>query len=107
MLYVHENNLLNKIRTNYGGKALQITDFYHREYLPVKEALSAISFCEENPDAFPQAANIINAYYSKLEQFSREYAISSQSKFASTFLEEISTYLFQQLPEIVSGEFRT
>lgn len=105
MLYIHENNLLNKINTNYKGHGRNIRDFYEKEYLPTKKKLLGIVFSESDKNAFITATKIINEYYTKIEAFSAKYSITSQSKFASTFLEEISTYLFKDIPEIASGEF--
>ena len=105
MLYIHENNLLNKISSDYKGHGNVIKAFYEKEYLPVRTALESLSFTERNKASFKKAADIINSYYSEIESFSRKYSITSQSKFASTFLEEISTYLFMDIPEIKSGEF--
>lgn len=105
MLYIHENNLLNKISSNYKGHGSKINDFYYNKYLPVRKALESLSFSEENKAAFGKAAEIINNYYKEIDIFSHKYSITSQSKFASTFLEEISTYLFKGIPEIISGEF--
>ena len=105
MLYIHENNLLNKIHTDYKGQGSKIREFYDNCYLPVRKALTDISFSADDFSTFITAAEIINRYYHEIELFSRKYSITSQSKFASTFLEEISTYLFQDIPEIKSGEF--
>ena len=105
MLYIHENNLLNKINTNYKGHGRNIRDFYEKEYLPTKKKLLGIVFSESDKNAFITATKIINEYYAKIEAFSAKYSITSQSKFASTFLEEISTYLFKDIPEIANGEF--
>lgn len=105
MLYVHENNLINKINSNYKGKGTIIQGFYENTYLPVKNALGALEFSHENRDAFTEATRIINDYNRQIDTFSHEHGITSQSKFASTFLEEISVYLFKNLPEIQSGEF--
>lgn len=105
MLFVHENNLINKINSNYKGHGAKIRAFYEDHYLPVRDELSAIVFSEKDKTAFSRAAKIINKYYREIDVFSRKYSITSQSKFASTFLEEISTYLFKDVPEIVSGEF--
>ena len=33
MLFVHENNLKNKINGNYNGKGKEINDFYNNIYL--------------------------------------------------------------------------
>ena len=105
MLYIHENNLLNKISSNYKGCGNKINEFYLKKYLPVRRALEALSFSEKDRTAFVKAAKIINEYYKEIEAFSHRYSITSQSKFASTFLEEISIYLFKNIPEIKTGEF--
>ena len=42
-------------------------------------------------------------YYNELINFSNFNNISSQSKFTSTFLEEISVYLFKNIPDISSN----
>ncbi len=105
MLYIHENNLLSKISSNYKGHGIKLKEFYDNKYLPVRKALESLSFSEGNTVAFDNAAEIINKYYKEIDTFSRKYSITSQSKFASTFLEEISTYLFKDIPEVKSGEF--
>jgi len=105
MLYIHESNLLNKISTNYKGYGDKIREFYNTKYLSVRKALESLSFSEKNKIAFEEATKLINDYYKQIDLFSHKYSITSQSKFASTFLEEISTYLFKDIPEIKSGEF--
>ena len=105
MLFVHESNLISKINSNYKGHGAKIHGFFENHYLPVRDELSAIVFSEKDKAAFSRAAKIINDYYREIDAFSHKYSITSQSKFASTFLEEISTYLFKDIPEIRSGEF--
>lgn len=105
MLFVHESNLISKINSNYKGHGTKIREFYEDHYLPVRDELSAIVFSEKDKSAFSRAAKIINDYYREIDAFSHKYSITSQSKFSSTFLEEISTYLFKDIPEIASGEF--
>lgn len=105
MLYVHENNLLNKIASNYKSHGVAIKEFYDQKYLSVRSELESLSFSEDDITAFQKAADIINKYYKEIDTFSHKYSITSQSKFASTFLEEISTYLFKDIPEIKTGEF--
>ena len=105
MLFVHENNLISKINSDYKGHGAKIREFYEEHYLPVRDELSAIVFSEKDKSAFFRAAKIINDYYREIDALSHKYSITSQSKFASTFLEEISTYLFKDIPEIRSGEF--
>lgn len=105
MLYIHESNLLNKISSDYKGHGEKIKRFYENKYLPVRASLEALTFSETDMGNFKKAADIINKYYKEIDSFSHKYSITSQSKFASTFLEEISTYLFKDIPEIKSGEF--
>jgi len=105
VLYIHENNLLNKISTDYNGRGKEIEEFYNKNYRQMRKAMESLAFSESNLSAFDDAASIINKYYRELEVFSHKYSITSQSKFASTFLEEISTYLFGNVTEIKSGDF--
>lgn len=105
MLYIHESNLLNKISQNYNNCGKEIKKFYDKKYMLTKKSLNALSFAENNKSAFDKAAEIINEYYKEIDMFSHKYSITSQSKFASTFLEEISVYLFKDIPEIQTGEF--
>lgn len=104
MLFMHENNLRNKIQHNYKGLGEEIEAFYQTHYLPTKQQLLAISFGKTEPDSFRNATEIFNSYYDALKHFSSDHPeVKSQSKFESTFLEEISTYLFHALPEITDG----
>lgn len=105
MLYVHENNILKKIRENYNGKCHEMEIFYNHHYIPMRAAVTSLSFDEDAYDSFSTAADIFNEYSTQVEEFSKENRISAQSKFASTFLEEISCYLFKDLIEIKSNTF--
>lgn len=105
MLFVHEKNILSKIETDYNSRKNQLIDFYSNEYVPVKKALESLDFNENNQDAFRDATKIINNYRIKLSAFAKKNRIMSQSKFESTFLEEISVYLFKDLPEIKNDTF--
>lgn len=105
MLYIHENNLLNKIRTNYNGLKSQLQNFYNSVYLPMRNQVSRLVFDEAHRGDFDTATDIFNTYYDGLVTFSKDHSIKSQSKFESTFLEEISSYLFKDMPDIVSGEY--
>ena len=105
MLFVHEGNLISKVNSNYNGQGAKIHKFYQEQYLPVRAVLSKMVFSENDTSTFSRAAKVINDYYRQLDVFSHKYSITSQSKFASTFLEEISVYLFKDVPEIVTGEF--
>ena len=100
MLYVHEENIRNKITTNYNKRGAEIERFMHESYLPMREKIFELRFAKSETKNFITAANIFNNYYEEIESFSNKYGIKAQSKFASTFYEEISSYLFKDLPEI-------
>lgn len=100
MVFMHENNLIHKIDTNYKGKGSELTVFKRNYYDSMRNEVLTLNFSESNRDSFDKAAVIFNDYYRNIEEFSNNHGISSQSKFASTFLEEISVYLFKDLPAI-------
>ena len=104
MLLIHESNFKNKISTNYKGIGALIEDFYTNEYLKTKMELMSIDFEHANSDTFKDATNIINEYYRKLNKFTNDNGITSQSKFRSTFLEELSSYLFRGNEYIKNGK---
>ena len=108
MLYIHESNILNKIETNYLNKNKVrigniIKNYYENVYLKMRKEIETLIFDDEHLDSFDKATNIFNTYYSTCIKFRDDNGIKSQSKFDSTFLEEISTYLFKDLPEIKNG----
>lgn len=107
MLYVHSDNICTKIAQNYKNKATVLQSFYDNKYLPVRARLSALDYQSGRDSVFEEAARLITAYYADIEDFSRINDITSQSKFASTFLEEISSYLFSRVPEIENGTYGT
>lgn len=102
MLYVHQSNIETKIMQNYGGRAAQLIKFSEEVYEPFRIAMFAIDFSSPTIDDFKEATKLINAYYNKLQAFVNENRITSQSKLESTFLEELSVYLFKDIPEIKS-----
>jgi len=108
MLYIHENNLLGKCedRDNNPYRYIrnEIKDFYNNYYIPMRESVRALNFQKDNYKDFQKATEIFNNYYSDLINFSKKHSIKSQSKFESTFLEEISAYLFKDMPEITSNK---
>ena len=95
MIYVHENNLKTKITKNYNGVGANIEEFYQNKYLEVRENLRSIDYSAGDEDSFRTAAELIGNYFKDLDEFSETHNIKSQSKFRSTFLEEISNYLFE------------
>lgn len=100
MLYMHENNITTKIRRNYNKQGLAIRQFYETKYLPMRRKIERLTFDSNHLDSFQSATNLFNSYYEELKEFEANYKIDSRSKFSSTFLEEISVYLFKDLPEI-------
>lgn len=62
-MFVHEQNLKTKIEENYNSLADVLQDFYDQEYLPMRERLLTLTFCEEIPENFEIATSIFNEYY--------------------------------------------
>lgn len=104
-MFVHEENIVNKIDSNYKGKASELKDFYEKEYLAFKQKMLRLDFSKKKADVFNLAASYISDYYNKARLFAAENKIASQSKFESTILEEISYYLFHNLPDITVGKY--
>lgn len=105
MIYIHENNLLNKIRTNYNQKGEKIEGFYNNVYLKYRQELENLDYISKKIKVFKKAAILIDKYLIEVEEFSSRMNITSQSKFRSTFIEEISSYLFKSLPLIKNNTF--
>ena len=103
MLFVHMNNLQNKIRSNYKGIGRNINNFYNNVYLPIHQQLMTIRITDSEINNINQVTQIFNDYYERLKEFSTVNRITSQSKFESTFLEEMSSYLFKDLNELKDG----
>lgn len=104
MLYIHENNLKNKINTNYHGLKEQLEKFYNDKYMEMRSKVDELVFNIEQKKNFIIAAKIFNDYYDDLLRFSKSNGVNSQSKFESTFLEEISVYLVKDIKEIVENK---
>ena len=105
MLYMHEGNLLTKINNNYDGHGEEIRDFYNDIYLPMRTRVLELIFDENHPESFVTATELFNEYYSQLKECRDRLDIDEHSKFSSTFLEEISCYLFKDLPDIQNETF--
>lgn len=95
-MYVHENNLISKIKNNYNGVGEKISEFFEGSYQDIKKQLTSLEFSED-PNAFRIAVDAISDYLNSLDKLAKELSISSQSKFRSTFLEEISVYLTKDI----------
>ena len=105
ILYIHAKNLKSKIQKNYNGVGAEIENFYQETYKKYRKQLESLNFESKDINEFKTAARLIDDYLEKVEEFSSKHAITSQSKFRSTFIEEISTYLFKDLPLIKNNTF--
>jgi len=105
MIYIHENNLLNKIRKNYNGKREEIEKFYNDVYLEYRHQLENLDYTSKDINVFKKAAKLIDKYLIEVEKLSDAVRITSQSKCRPTVIEEISSYLFNSLPLIKDGTF--
>ena len=102
MIYVHKNNLLNRIKKK-GGLSKRTKDFFDNFYCPMRENVENIDFSEDG--AFEQFASLMNKYEQDVIDFEKKNKIKSQSKVKSSFFEEMSCYLFERHPRIISKEF--
>ncbi|MBN3535001.1 Bpu10I family restriction endonuclease [Mycoplasma procyoni] len=102
--FVHENNILKKIKDNYRKKGSELNTFYNDKYKTFKKEINSLHFTIENEENFRKAAKIFEKYMADLEKFASTNEIKSQSKFSSSFLEEMSFHLFKDLEEIKSNE---
>lgn len=105
MLYVYENNIKNKISSNYNGNGEKIKKFYDNIYMKYRNKLEELNYTTKDINVFNKAAELMNEYLIEVEKIEKEVKITSQSKFRSTFIEEISVYLFKNLPLIKDGTF--
>lgn len=103
-MYVHENNLKNKIKNDYKGLKKELDEFCEKIYLPMRKKVLALDFSTDDKKIFQEATKFFNDYYNQLLAFSKKYDITSQSKFESTFLEEISVYLVKDIESIRTGK---
>ena len=105
MLYIHESNLKSKIDQDYKNIGEEIRKFYEEKYKIFRHKLESLDYASKDHDVFKEAAKLIDEYLMEVEKFQIKYEITSQSKFRSTFIEEISAYLFKDLPLIKNETF--
>ena len=106
MVYAHESNLDTKIRDDYEGYGSEIEVFKERIYKEYREKLEELDYASKKIEVFKDATDLIEDYITKIKNFEDAHEkITSQSKFKSTFIEEISTYLFKDLPLISDGPY--
>lgn len=104
-LYVHQNNFLNKINTNYNKAGVSIEKFYKQKYLNLRNKVDSLIFNRKQIKLFDEFALLLTDYYRELKIFSHKYNIESQSKLESSFLEEISMYLFKNLKNVKNNTY--
>lgn len=100
MLYVHESNFDTKIETDYKGIGFKLKQFKEEYYKPFRVAMFNIDFANPTIEDFKTATKYFNVYYKNLTDFIHENGVTSQSKLESTLLEELSVYLFKDIPTI-------
>lgn len=100
MLYIHASNFDTKIESDYHGKKHELIEFKRDYYEPFRKAMFAVDFTNPSMEDFKEATRHFNTYYKHLSEFIKENKITSQSKLESTLLEELSVYLFKDIPEI-------
>lgn len=106
MKYVHESNLDKKIRDNYKGHGEAIKKHKKEVYEKYREKLESLDYASKDMNIFKEATRLMEEYLAKVKEFEDEHAgITSQSKFRSTFIEEISIYLFKNFPLIKDNTF--
>lgn len=103
MLLAHKGNFDTKISTDYHHKGLEIKKFHDEYYVPFHHEMYNIDFSNPSMDDFKKTCKLFNVYYARLKEFIEKHGISSQSKLESTLLEQLSVYLFKDIPEIKSG----
>lgn len=101
-IFIHDSNIRSKIDSNYNGKKVELKAFYYDIYLVIHKYLLGLNYNKD--EAFELLAKVINEYMEDIDDFSEANRITSQSKFRSTFLEELSEYLFKDLEPIKNGK---
>ena len=101
-IFIHEQNIKTKVKNSKGQKKVLFQNFYGQTYLDLHRHLMRIKF--DKTESFKVLAKAANAYLREIDTFCDSNDISSQSKFRSSFLEELSEYMFKDLPAIKRKE---
>ncbi len=104
MNYIHESNFKTKINANYKNVGEELHAFFDTVYHDMRKQIEQIDL-NESQDSFVLFASIANDYLKELDEFINDNGITSQSKFRSTFLEELSIYLFKNIDAIRNDKF--
>ncbi len=107
MLHAHGDNLAQKIVRDYKGLAPVLRDWRQRHYLPWKTTSLAADWSDARVAVDGLTAGF-ESYLQAVRSFTARGAIggaiTSQSGFESTVLEEFCTFLFHRLPEVVEHD---
>ncbi len=93
----HGNNLDTKIRNGVVATIAFKEDYY----MPFVEQMAKIKFKTKKLEEFEKACSLIDDYYASLSEFAKDNNIKAQSGIKSSFIEEISKYLFLKHPIVV------
>ena len=93
----HGDNLDVKIEKNTAG-----ADAFKKDhYLPFVESISKIRFVSKDIGEYEKASALIDKYYAKLSEYVSAHQIDTRSGIKSSFIEELSKYLFINHPVVV------
>lgn len=106
MVFIHEHNIDYKANTSKAYKKYksELLEFKERYYIPYREKMLGYDY-KDDYELFIEVAKTIDDYRKEVQRFALQYEISAQSKFESTFLEEVNVYLFSKLEPIVNGTY--
>ena len=93
----HGNNIETKIKKG----STNLLKFKEDYYLPFVKAISKIDFNSKQLSEFEKASLLIDNYYAELSKFVSDHEIDTRSGIKSSFIEEISKYMFLKHPIVV------
>jgi|GEM_PF-1106542 len=93
----HGNNLDAKVKNGKRGSK----SFRDKKYLPFVKSMSKIDFNSGKISEFKKASELIDGYYKELSLFVEKHKIDTRSGIKSSFIEEISKYLFENHPIVI------
>lgn len=103
-MYVHEDNLNKKISEATAGSAKH-TDLVALKvrYDRYRSVMESIDYERRFLPDYLIAADAMNGYLIEVDNVMRAHSIKAQTKLRSTVLEELSVYLFERSPIIVTN----
>lgn len=99
---IHEYGRILKGGPNKGNAknpalANDYTNLKNNYYMPMRDAILAMTFNENNVNTFQRCAKLLNQYYAQIRVFMRAHNMDDNSKFHTNFLEEFSIYFLDSL----------